>query len=78
MKREDDGSIITRLKDHGIHITKTRIVVLRTLLEQNTALSVFDINRLLSFSLERASIHRVCKDFLQKKILLKVPDFNGE
>lgn len=78
MNRAEDQSIITRLRGYGIHITKTRITVLKMLLEHKGALSVAHVNKYFSGSLDRVSIYRAFKAFLQKGLILKVPNSDGE
>lgn len=68
---------MTLLKSKKIFITKPRVKVLKIIgIEYE---DVFGVNKFLaaSNSLNRISVHRTLREFVQKGILLKVPNTKG-
>ncbi|MBL7701114.1 MAG: hypothetical protein JNM14_02595 [Ferruginibacter sp.] len=70
--------VINRLREHSVHLTKNRIVVFKLLSEAKTALSVSVITKQSDVSLDRISVHRALRYFLQKGLVENVPNNKGK
>jgi len=78
MYTAEEHLIITKLKSYGIHISKCRVTVFKLFIQHKKALTISFINRYFSGSLDRISVYRVLIFFIQKKILFKIPNPQGE
>ena len=73
----NDETIITKLRAYKVHLTQNRFIVFKLLTETRTALSVSAIIKLSEISLDRISVHRTLRYFLQKGIVEVVPNNKG-
>jgi len=78
MYTSEEHKIIATLKSLGIHITRCRIAVFKMFYHHNEALPTSYINKYFSGSIDRISVYRVLKIFIQKGILLRIPNTEGE
>jgi Fe2+ or Zn2+ uptake regulation protein len=69
--------LITRLKEHHVHVTQNRITVFRLLTESKSALSVSLIMKRSEILLDRISVHRALQYFLKKGMVEIIPTNNG-
>jgi Fur family transcriptional regulator, ferric uptake regulator len=72
-----DHHIISTLKALGIYITRNRIAVLKVLMQSSGAISVASIRSLSPVRLDRVSIYRTLKVFLERGVIFIVPNSNG-
>jgi Fur family ferric uptake transcriptional regulator len=77
MYTNNDSSIINKLKEHHVHLTQNRIAVFKLLTEKKTALSVSVIMKQSDILLDRISVYRALKHFLQKGLVEIVPNNEG-
>lgn len=78
MYTAEEYKIIGTLKSLGIHITRCRIAVFKMFYHHNEALPTSYINKYFSGSIDRISVYRALKTFIQKGILLRIPNTEGE
>jgi len=78
MYTKEEHTIIATLQSLGIHITRCRIAVLNMFNLQKEALPTSYIYKYFSGKLDRISVYRALKLFIQKGILLKIPGTEGE
>ncbi len=77
MNAYNEQSLINILKEHHVHLTQNRIAVFKLLSESKTALSVSVILKQSDILLDRISVYRALKYFLQKGIVEIVPNNKG-
>ena len=77
MHLPDDQAIIITLKKHRAYVTQTRIAVLRVLSQTRGSISVSRIRKLSPVALDRVSIYRTLQLFLEKGLILIVPNSRG-
>lgn len=70
-------TLITKLKEHHVHLTQNRIAVYKLLTESKTALSVTVIMKQSETLLDRISVYRALRYFLKKGIVEVVPNNKG-
>ena len=73
----NDQSLINKLREHQVHLTQNRIAVFKLLTESKTALSVCTIMNQSESILDRISVYRALKYFLQKGLVEIVPNNKG-
>ena len=73
----NQATLITKLKEHHVHLTQNRIAVFKLLTETKTALSVAVIMKQSEMLLDRISVYRALRYFLQKGIVEVVPNNKG-
>ena len=73
----NEEALINKLREHHVHLTQNRIAVFKLLTESKTALSVSVITRQSKILLDRISVYRALKYFLQKGIVEIVPNNKG-
>ncbi len=78
MYTAEEHKIIATLKSLGIHITRCRIAVFKMFYHHNEALPTSYINKYFLGSIDRISVYRALKTFIQKGILLRIPNTEGE
>ena len=72
MYTNERNKIIEIFKNKGIHITENRVTLYSLIREQKNALSINYINKHFSSIIDRVSIYRIIKIFIDKGLLLKV------
>lgn len=77
MYAANEEILINQLKKHHVHLTQNRIAVFKLLTESKTALSVAVIMKKSKILLDRISVYRALKYFLQKGIVEIVPNNRG-
>ena len=77
MNAYNEQSLINILKEHHVHLTQNRIAVFKLLTESKTALSVSVILKQSDILLDRISVYRALKYFLQKGLVEIVPNNKG-
>lgn len=65
------------LKDNGLRITEPRLEVLESFLSFTSAVSQGDIEDSFDLNLDRVTVYRTIKTFLERGIIHKVLDDNG-
>lgn len=78
MQLLNDHHLLACLKDHGIGVTKNRMLILNILSQYKIAMSVAMIIRHSLLQLDRVTVHRALQTFLRKGIVLAVPNVQGE
>jgi Fur family ferric uptake transcriptional regulator len=73
----NDQTLITKLREHDVHLTQNRIAVFKLLTESKTALSVSVITKQSEILLGRISVYRALRYFLSKGIVEIVPNNKG-
>lgn len=73
----NDHTIISFLKELGVYVTQNRIVVLKVLMQCPGAVSVATIRKLAEVKLDRVSVYRTLQSFLDKGLLLVIPNVSG-
>ena len=77
MYAHNQEALITKLREHHVHLTQNRITVFKLLTESKTALSVTVIMKQSEMLLDRISVYRALRYFLQKGIVEVVPNNKG-
>jgi Fe2+ or Zn2+ uptake regulation protein len=77
MYADNDETLITKLKEHHVHLTQNRVAVFKLLTESTTALSVSVITKQSPVHLDRISVYRTLLYFLRKGIVEIVPNNKG-
>lgn len=72
-----ETAIINILKQKGIYITHTRVIVFKTLLSHIGAANAAEIHRLAPLKLDRVSVYRTLQVFLKKGLISLAPNSNG-
>lgn len=62
------------LADHGVKATANRILVLRELLKASHPVSLADLEMMLDFTMDKASIFRVLELFADKEVVHVIED----
>jgi len=78
MYNAEEHKILTILKSADIHVTRCRIAVYKMFVRHKEALPTSYINKYLSGILDRTSVYRALKLFIQKGILVRIPNTEGE
>lgn len=73
----NDETLITKLREYHVRLTQNRITVFKLITESKTALSVSVIMKQSEILLDRISVYRTLKYFLQKGIVEVVPNNKG-
>ena len=73
----NEETLITKLREHHVHLTQNRIAVFKLLTESKTALSVSVIMKQSETLLDRISVYRALRYFLKKGIVEIVPNNKG-
>lgn len=76
MQLLDDQTIVAKLKQYRVYVTRTRIAVLKILLQQKGAVSVHHIRK-VSADLDRVSVYRSLSLFLKKGLIITLPGITG-
>lgn len=77
MYAKNDETVVAKLREHHVHLTQNRITVFKLLSESTRALSVSLIMKQSETSLDRISVYRALRYFLQKGIVEVVPNNMG-
>lgn len=65
------------LKEHELRVTPTRIKILKTFMEEQSALSHADLEIQFKNEFDRVTIYRTLTSFLENGLLHRVPDDSG-
>ena len=65
------------LKETGLRVTETRQVILESFQGKSTAISQSDIEGILGSGMDRVTVYRTLKTFVEKGIIHKILDDNG-
>jgi len=65
------------LRSHQLRITDCRLAIIREFLDKNIALSHADLEETLNNEVDRVTIYRTLKTFLEKDLIHKVLDDSG-
>lgn len=65
------------LKDSGLRVTETRQDILNQFLNKSAAISQSDIEGNLTGGIDRVTVYRTLKTFVEKGIIHKILDDNG-
>jgi|GEM_PF-966383 len=74
----NDHTIIHMLKELGVYVTQNRVAVLKVFLQCSGAISVSRIRKLAAIKLDRVSVYRTLQAFVDKKLILIVPNAQGK
>jgi len=66
------------LRSKGMHVTNVRLAALRVFIESSSAMSQQELASKIPFKTDRVTIYRTLNIFLEKGILHKVVDTEGE
>jgi len=72
-----DTAITNYLKNKGIYVTSTRIMVYRIMSEHKGTINAAQIHKETMFKLDRVSVYRTLQIFLKKEIILVIPKAKG-
>ncbi len=65
------------LKEYGLDITPDRIRILKTFLQNQTAISVMELKERAQLNCNKTTVYRTIETFLKKGLIHKVADFDG-
>lgn len=72
-----ETAIANILKQRGIYVTNTRIVVFKIMTEHKGPINASQIHKLSANKLDRISVYRTLQVFLKKDLILTIPNSKG-
>jgi Fe2+ or Zn2+ uptake regulation protein len=72
-----EDKIIQELRCHHISVTANRIKVLSAAYQLKNIISTVTVQKAISYTIERTSVHRALRLLCKKGFLLPVPNTNG-
>lgn len=72
-----DTAIINILKQKGIYVTNTRVIVFKIMYEHKGMINASQIHKLAMFKLDRVSVYRTLQAFLKKDLIHTISSSKG-
>jgi len=72
----ENGEYLDRLKKRGIKPTSMRVLILRTMMQENRAVSILDIESMLE-TVDKSTIFRTVTLFLSHHLIHSIDDGSG-
>lgn len=72
-----DTAIINILKQKGIYVTNTRVIVFKIMYEHKGMINASQIHKLAKFKLDRVSVYRTLRAFLKKDLIHTISNSKG-
>lgn len=72
-----DTAIINILKQKGIYVTNTRVIVFKIMYEYKGMINASQIHKLAMYKLDRVSVYRTLQAFLKKDLVHIIPNSKG-